>query len=99
TRRALSRRCSSVPDVKMVNLTIDGHTIAVPDGTLVVEAAKLVGIESPVFCYHHKPEPVGAYRMCLVEIAPGPPVPQAGCIRLVAEGMVVRTTSAMAVQA
>jgi NADH-quinone oxidoreductase subunit G len=83
----------------MVNLTIDGHAISVPDGTLVVEAAKTVGIEIPVFCYHHKLEPVGACRMCLVEIAPGPPVAQAGCIRPVAEGMVVKTLSAMAVQA
>ena len=83
----------------MVNLTIDGRAVSVPDGTLVVEAAKLLGIEIPVFCYHHKLEPVGACRMCLVEIAPGPPVAQAGCIRPVAEGMVVKTQSAMAVQA
>jgi NADH-quinone oxidoreductase subunit G len=88
-----------MPEVKMVNLTIDGRALAVPDGTLVVEAAKLLGIEIPVFCYHHKLEPVGACRMCLVEIAPGPPVAQAGCIRPVAEGMVVKTQSAMAVQA
>jgi NADH-quinone oxidoreductase subunit G len=88
-----------MPDVKMVNLTIDGRSLTVPDGTLVVEAAKLLGIEIPVFCYHHKLEPVGACRMCLVEIAPGPPVAQAGCIRPVAEGMVVKTQSAMAVQA
>jgi NADH-quinone oxidoreductase subunit G len=83
----------------MVNLTIDGRALTVPDGTLVVEAAKLLGIEIPVFCYHHKLEPVGACRMCLVEIAPGPPVAQAGCIRPVAEGMVVKTQSTMAVQA
>jgi NADH-quinone oxidoreductase subunit G len=88
-----------MPDVKMVTLTIDGRTVTVPDGTLVVEAAKLLGIEIPVFCYHHKLEPVGACRMCLVEIAPGPPVAQAGCIRPVAEGMVVKTQTAMAVQA
>jgi NADH-quinone oxidoreductase subunit G len=88
-----------VPEPKMVNLTIDGHAISVPDGTLVVEAAKTVGIEIPVFCYHHKLEPVGACRMCLVEISPGPPVAQAGCIRPVAEGMVVKTQSTMAVQA
>jgi NADH-quinone oxidoreductase chain G len=88
-----------MPDVKMVTLTIDGRPVTVPDGTLVVEAAKLLGIEIPVFCYHHKLEPVGACRMCLVEIAPGPPVAQAGCIRPVAEGMSVRTQTAMAVQA
>jgi NADH-quinone oxidoreductase subunit G len=88
-----------MPDVKMVNLTIDGRAVTVPDGTLVVEAAKLLGIEIPVFCYHHKLEPVGACRMCLVEIAPGPPVAQAACIRPVAEGMVVKTQTGMAVQA
>jgi NADH-quinone oxidoreductase subunit G len=88
-----------MPDVKMVNLTIDGRAVSVPDGTLVVEAAKTVGIEIPVFCYHHKLEPVGACRMCLVEISPGPPVAQAGCIRPVADGMVVKTQSTMAVQA
>src|SRR6202165_5280018 len=93
------RRPWSMPDVKMVNLTIDGRTVTVPDGTLVVQAAKLLGIEIPVFCYHHKLDPVGACRMCLVEISPGPPVAQAGCIRPVAEGMVVRTQTAMAVQA
>ncbi len=83
----------------MVNLTIDGHAVTVPDGTLVVEAAKTLGIEIPVFCYHHKLEPVGACRMCLVEIAPGPPIAQAACIRPVAEGMVVKTQSSMAVTA
>ena len=88
-----------MPDMKMVNLTIDGRPVNVPDGTLVVEAAKLLGIEIPVFCYHHKLEPVGACRMCMVEIALGPPVAQAGCIRPVAEGMVVKTQTAMAVQA
>jgi NADH-quinone oxidoreductase subunit G len=88
-----------MPEVKMVNLTIDGHPVSVPDGTLVVEAAKLVNIEIPVFCYHHKLDPVGACRMCLVEIAPGPPIAQAACIRPVADGMVVKTQSTMAVQA
>ena len=85
-----------MPDV---NLTIDGHKVTVPAGTLVVEAAKTVGIEIPVFCYHHKLEPVGACRLCLVDLAPGPPRPQTACTTPVAEGMVVKTQSAMAVQA
>jgi NADH-quinone oxidoreductase subunit G len=85
-----------VPDV---NLTIDGHKLAVPAGTLIVEAAKTAGIEIPVFCYHHKLDPVGACRLCLVDIAPGPPRPQTACTTPVAEGMVVKTQSAMAVQA
>ena len=85
-----------MPDV---NLTIDGHKITVPAGTLIVEAAKTVGIEIPVFCYHHKLDPVGACRLCLVDFTPGPPRPQTACTTPVAEGMVVRTQSAMAVQA
>jgi NADH-quinone oxidoreductase subunit G len=85
-----------VPDI---NLTIDGHKITVPAGTLIVEAAKTVGIEIPVFCYHHKLDPVGACRLCLVDFTPGPPRPQTACTTPVAEGMVVRTQSAMAVQA
>ncbi|TMC03769.1 MAG: 2Fe-2S iron-sulfur cluster binding domain-containing protein [Chloroflexi bacterium] len=85
-----------MPDV---NLTIDGHKLAVPAGTLIVEAAKTIGIEIPVFCYHHKLDPVGACRLCLVDIAPGPPRPQTGCTTPVAEGMVVKTQSSMAVQA
>jgi NADH-quinone oxidoreductase chain G len=82
-----------------VNLTIDGRKLTVPAGTLVVEAAKTIGIEIPVFCYHHKLDTVGACRMCLVDITPGPPRPQTGCTTPVSEGMVVRTQSAMAVQA
>ena len=85
-----------MPDI---NLTIDGHKITVPAGTLIVEAAKTVGIEIPVFCYHHKLDPVGACRLCLVDFSPGPPRPQTACTTPVAEGMVVRTQSAMAVQA
>ncbi|TMC82966.1 MAG: 2Fe-2S iron-sulfur cluster binding domain-containing protein [Chloroflexi bacterium] len=85
-----------MPDI---NLTIDGHKVSVPEGTLIVEAAKTVGIEIPVFCYHHKLDPVGACRLCLVDFTPGPPRPQTACTTPVAEGMVVRTQSAMAVAA
>ena len=52
----------------LVNLTIDGVALAVPKGTLVVDAAKKVDIDIPVFCYHPKLAPVGMCRMCLVEI-------------------------------
>jgi NADH-quinone oxidoreductase subunit G len=51
-----------------VTLTIDGIEITVPKGTLVVDAAKRLNIDIPVFCYHPKMEPVGMCRMCLVEI-------------------------------
>src|SRR5512143_808430 len=53
---------------KLVSLTLDGRQITVPEGMLVVDAAKTAGIDIPVFCYHPKMEPVGMCRMCLVEI-------------------------------
>jgi NADH-quinone oxidoreductase subunit G len=53
---------------KMVSLTIDGQSITVPAGTLLVNAAKQIGIDIPVFCYHPKMEPVGMCRQCLVEV-------------------------------
>lgn len=52
----------------LVTLTVDGVEVSVPQGTLVVDAAKKVNIDIPVFCYHPKMEPVGMCRMCLVEI-------------------------------
>jgi NADH-quinone oxidoreductase subunit G len=51
-----------------VTLTIDGIPVTVPVGTLIVDAAKEIGIDIPVFCYHPKMEPVGMCRMCLVEV-------------------------------
>ena len=53
---------------KQVTLTIDGKQVTVPAGTLVVDAAKMVDIDIPVFCHHPKLEPVGMCRMCLVEV-------------------------------
>ncbi len=53
---------------KMISLTIDGRTVTVPDGTLIVNAAKQIGIDIPVFCFHPKMEPVGMCRQCLVEV-------------------------------
>lgn len=53
---------------KTVTLTIEGVQVTVPEGTLIVDAAKKVGIDIPVFCYHPKMEPAGMCRMCLVEV-------------------------------
>lgn len=52
----------------LVKLTVDGVEVSVPKGTLVVDAAKRIENDIPVFCYHPKLEPVGMCRMCLVEI-------------------------------
>src|SRR5512142_1985275 len=53
---------------KQVNVTIDGRPMQVPEGMLIVNAAKMAGITIPVFCYHPKMEPVGMCRQCLVEV-------------------------------
>jgi len=53
---------------KLVSLTIDGKRVTVPAGTVIVNAAKKIGIDIPVFCYHPKMEPVGMCRQCLVEV-------------------------------
>ena len=53
---------------KQVTLTIDGIQVTAPEGTGLVDAAKMAGIDIPVFCHHPKLEPVGMCRMCLVEI-------------------------------
>jgi NADH-quinone oxidoreductase subunit G len=84
---------ADAPAAGTVTLTIDGRRVTVPRGTLLVEAAKLLDIEIPVFCYHHKLDPVGACRLCLVEFTPGPPRPQTGCTTPAADGMVVHTNS------
>ena len=53
---------------KRITLKIDGRPVCVPEGTLIVDAAKQAGIIIPVFCHHPKLEPVGRCRMCLVDI-------------------------------
>lgn len=53
---------------KTINLMIDDQPVSVPAGTLIVDAAKIIGNDIPVFCYHPKMDPVGMCRMCLVEI-------------------------------
>lgn len=77
-----------------VNLTIDDRPVAVPTGTLVVDAAKSIGIDIPIFCSHSRLDPLGACRMCLVEIGDARGLRlQTACTVPVAEGMIVRTRS------
>jgi NADH-quinone oxidoreductase subunit G len=73
-----------------VTLTIDGKELAAPRGMLLVEAAKLIGLEIPIFCYHPKLKPVGACRMCLVQIEKLPRL-QTACTTPVAADMIVNT--------
>jgi NADH-quinone oxidoreductase subunit G len=79
----------SAPEV--VTVTIDGREVQVPKGTGLVETALAAGIEIPVFCYEPRlGAPIGACRMCLVEVE-GMPKLQAGCTLTAADGMVVKT--------
>ncbi len=78
---------------ELVSLTVDDRPVQVPAGTGLVEAAQAAGVEIPVFCYEPRlGPPVGACRMCLVEIE-GIPKLQAGCTLTVQEGMVIRTAA------
>src|SRR5918998_550226 len=79
------------PDVNFITLTIDGREVRAPENAMLVDAAKYGDVEIPVFCYEPKlGQPVGACRMCLVEIE-GIPKLQTGCSTPVKDGMVVHT--------
>jgi NADH-quinone oxidoreductase subunit G len=73
-----------------LNLTINGRQLAAPKGMLLIEAAKLIGLEIPVFCYEPRLKPVGACRMCLVQIEKLPRL-QTACTTPVAADMIVHT--------
>ncbi|MBH0189335.1 MAG: NADH-quinone oxidoreductase subunit NuoG [Nitrospira sp.] len=75
-----------------VRLTIDGTPVSVPKGTLVIEAARRIGIMIPHFCYHPKLKPDANCRMCLVEIEKMPKL-QTACSTPADEGMSVRTAT------
>jgi len=76
---------------QMVTLVVDGVEVTAPEGEMLVDAAKGGDVEIPVFCYEPKlGPPVGACRMCLVEIE-GIPKLQTACSTPVRDGMVVYT--------
>jgi NADH-quinone oxidoreductase subunit G len=75
-----------------VKFTIDGRSVTVPAGTLLIEAAKSAGIEIPSYCYYPNLTLQGACRMCLVAIERMPKL-QTACTTAVSNGMVVHTES------
>jgi formate dehydrogenase alpha subunit len=77
----------------MVNLTIDGRAIQAPKGQTILEVADANGIFIPRLCFHPALKPIGACRICVVEVKPGPPRPIPACATPVTEGMEVNTTS------
>jgi len=81
-----------ITSVETVTCTIDGQETTVAKGTTVFDAARQNGIVIPAFCNHPKLKPVGACRMCYVEIEKMPKL-QVSCATMVTEGMVVSTNS------
>ncbi|MES2135655.1 MAG: NADH-quinone oxidoreductase subunit NuoG [Pseudomonadota bacterium] len=79
----------------MPKVIVDGVEIEVPQGATVLQACELAGKEIPRFCYHERLSIAGNCRMCLVEVAPGPPKPQASCALPAADGQTIRTDTAM----
>jgi NADH-quinone oxidoreductase subunit G len=81
------------PEQKFITFEIDGKQVRAPEGAMLVDAAREGDVEIPFFCYEPKlGQPVGACRMCLVEIE-GIPKLQTSCSTPVRDGMVVNTTS------
>jgi len=79
------------PEPNTIQLTIDGREVQAVEGAMLVDAAKQGDVEIPYFCYEPKlGQPVGACRMCLVEIE-GIPKLQTSCSTPVKDGMVVHT--------
>jgi NADH-quinone oxidoreductase subunit G len=79
------------PETKQVTFSIDGREVTAPENIMLVDGAKYGDVEIPVFCYEPKlGQPVGACRMCLVEIE-GIPKLQTACSTPVKDGMVVHT--------
>ncbi|MFQ5817566.1 MAG: NADH-quinone oxidoreductase subunit NuoG [Terriglobia bacterium] len=81
-----------MPAPQKVSLTVDGRSIEVPAGTLLIEACKSAGIEVPSFCYYPGLSLQAACRMCLVEIEKTPKL-QTACTVPVRPDMVVRTNT------
>ena len=84
--------------MKMINLTIEGRAVSVPDGTTILEAAKTAGVLVPHYCYHPGLPVAGVCRMCLVEVEKMPKLAPS-CATNVGEGQVVHVYSEKALEA
>ena len=74
----------------MVDLTIDGLEVSVPEGTTLLEATRKLGIDTPTLCFVETLTPINACRICVVEVK-GSRVLVPACSRKVEPGMAVRT--------
>ena len=76
----------------MLNLTIDGRTVQVPEESTILEAARVAGIQIPHLCYLKEINEIAACRVCCVEVE-GERAMLTACNTHVKEGMVVHTNS------
>ena len=74
---------------------VNGQEVEFEPGMTVLQVAELAGEEIPRFCYHERLSIAGNCRMCLVEVKPGPPKPQASCALPAAEGQEIFTNTPM----
>jgi len=79
----------------MPTAKVNGVETEFENGMTVLQVAELAGEEIPRFCYHQRLSIAGNCRMCLVEVKPGPPKPQASCALPAAEGQEIITNSPM----
>jgi NADH-quinone oxidoreductase subunit G len=79
----------------MPTAKVNGQDIEFENGMTVLQVAELAGEEIPRFCYHERLSIAGNCRMCLVEVKPGPPKPQASCALPAADGQEIITNSPM----
>ncbi|MBV8191031.1 MAG: NADH-quinone oxidoreductase subunit G [Alphaproteobacteria bacterium] len=79
----------------MPKVKINGEELEVPAGITVLQACELAGLEIPRFCYHERLSIAGNCRMCLVEVKPGPPKPQASCALPVGDKQEIFTNTPM----
>lgn len=76
----------------MVNITIDGIKLSVPENTTIMEAAESIGIKIPKLCFLKEINEIGACRVCIVDVE-GMDRVVSSCNHHVEEGMVVHTNS------
>ena len=89
---------SPVPQVppererRMVEITIDGEQVSVPEGSTILEAARKLGIDTPTLCFLESLTPVNVCRVCVVELQ-GSRTLVPACSRKVEPGMQIKTDS------
>jgi NADP-reducing hydrogenase subunit HndD len=76
----------------MINITINSQAVQVPEDSTILQAARMINVQIPTMCHIEKRDPIGACRVCLVEVE-GAKILQAACSTPVSEGMVIHTNS------